>query len=57
MEDRFILGVSWLFTILGLFTMNGFAILISIVASLSVVIKNRKSTAAFIQEVINKLKR
>jgi hypothetical protein len=48
MDERFLLAGTWFFALIGIFTLNGFALFLSILASITVIIRNRN-------EVINML--
>lgn len=48
MEEKFLLTGTWMFAFIGIFTLNSFALILSMVASITVIIRNRN-------EVINML--
>lgn len=57
MKDTFLMAISGLFAFISIISPNDTAVIVSIAASVTVIIKNRKTTMAYIRELLQKLKR
>lgn len=57
MEEKILLSGTWLFMILGMITLNSFALVLSMVASLTVIIRNRNEVITMITTNMDKLKK
>ena len=57
MKDTFLMAISGLFAFISIISPNDIAVIVSITASVTVIIKNRKTTMAYIRELLQKLKR
>lgn len=57
MKDTFLMAISGLFAFISIISPNDIAVIVSIAASVTVIIKNRKTTMAYIRELLQKLKR
>jgi hypothetical protein len=54
MEEKILLGGTWLFMILGMITLNSFALVLSMVASVTVIIRNRNEVITMITTNLEK---
>lgn len=57
MKDTFLMAISGLFAFISIISPNDIAVIVSVAASVTVIIKNRKTTMAYIRELLQKLKR
>lgn len=57
MKDTFLMAISGLFAFISIISPNDIAVIVSVTASVTVIIKNRKTTMAYIRELLQKLKR
>ena len=57
MEEKILLAGTWLFVILGMITLNSFALILSMVASVTVIIRNRNEVITMIVTNIDRLKK
>ena len=57
MEEKILLTGTWLFAIIGMITFNSAALILSMVASLTVIIRNRNEVITFLTTNMDRLKK
>ena len=56
MEDKFLMIGTWLFVMIGMITLNSFALILSMVASVTVIIRNRNEVITAIVQALDRIK-
>jgi len=54
MEEKILLGGTWLFAIIGMVTLNSAALILSMVASITVIIRNRNEVITMVSKNIER---
>lgn len=55
MEEKILLFGTWLFIFVGMVTLNSFALVLSMVASVTVIIRNRNEVITFLTTNMDRL--
>ena len=56
MEDKFLMIGTWMFVMIGMITLNSFALILSMVASVTVIIRNRNEVITAIVQALDRIK-
>lgn len=54
MEEKILIGGTWLFAIIGMITLNSAALILSMVASITVIIRNRNEVITMVTKNIER---
>jgi len=55
MEEKILLGGTWLFIFIGMITLNSAALILSMVASITVIIRNRNEVITMVSKNLERL--